>query len=331
MKKIKFILIAMMAIIMGACSSSDDNEDKIEINVSNLAGEWYTEDATASIDMTLEEQGLSAEVITYEKTDNGYSMYDIETGSWYYFNENKNLRTKLTSTRNNNEVTKDIQVVKVEKNALLLRSETGATSTYLRIINTYEITTGQEVSLQEQATTKPSSFSTNNTDVISVSNDGTIKGLSYGVGYVTMQTESGNVVARIIVRSRVPNFTGLMDKTQEEVTKQLGEPNARSNDGDETIWRYNNLTDPGLSQCVIRFSSSKKAKTILVAYKTMDERDVDLDYIQSIYTYDSKSSTYYDNEKGLIYSNIAIKSMDSGNIHALSYSSVKAILEELGQ
>lgn len=332
MKKIKFILIAMMAIIMGACSSNDDNEEKVEISKSDLAGEWYTEDASASIDMTLDGNGFSAEIITYEKTNKGYSIYDIETGTWAYYDANKYIRTQLTSNLNKSQVTKDIQVIKAEKNALLLRSETGTTSTYLRIVNTYEISVGQEAYIQGATSVNPSSFTTNNNDVISISNDGSVKGLSYGIGYVTMQTEEGKVVARIIVKSRVPTYTELLDKAPEDVSKLLGKPNVTTTDRDDTVWKYTkNLADPGLSQCVIVISRSKKIKSVNVAYKTKEERDTDLAYIQSIYTYDSNSKTYYDNDKGLLYSNIAIVGMDSDEIHAIIYSNVKVILEDAKQ
>lgn len=189
MKKL-FMLIAMaMPLFFTACSDDDDTPNE-ENSWSEITGSWYNEDANEEI--RFYESGTF-----YSRFCNVQRSNETE-GRWEYDQKNHKLTWTYNQTITNNWNVKDVSAT-----TLTISNTESGTFKYERVVDTYTLKYGETTNIQlstDYSSYSVYSYSSKNTRLASVSEDGTITAAGEkGTTYVKLTTNKGDIWVRVIV------------------------------------------------------------------------------------------------------------------------------------
>lgn len=229
MKKTIYLLFATL-FTLGLLSCSDDectHGDGPEISVDKWspAGMWYNEDYN--------------EEISYNKSGTYYDRYSYierggETeGKWYYDDSNKRLTYNYTFIGSN---VQDDWIVSDISTYHFTISSINADGLHVdKIVETHQLAAGENKQLEfpsKEDGLKVYSYESRNTRIASVTQDGLVTATGEkGTTYIKMQTDMGNVWAKITIgedRSELwCDYTALLGESysfMENYFKALGKP-----------------------------------------------------------------------------------------------------------
>lgn len=211
--KLICILAVLSTLSLAGCSSSDDDnfnggggnqggDEQKDNNAELLIGRWYIEThesaKTQEIFVTeykTDGSGHTTYAIT-DKTFNDYSEWDSK---WSY--ENSIITETFVDPLTGNPVTNSYIVKSIGKyDFTMTYEELFATDNYHRIISTYNMNVGETKDIQiDDAELIPTSYSSDNLMVATVSSSGNVVALKRGKAFVSVKSAIGTAVIEIDV------------------------------------------------------------------------------------------------------------------------------------
>lgn len=213
--KLIWTLAVLSTLSLAGCSGSDDDNsgnggsggnqggDEPKDNKAELLiGRWYTEthesDNTQELYIT-EYKTDGTGWTTYAVTDKTFNNYNEWDSKWSY--ENSIITESFTDPLSGVPITEKYIIKSIGKyDFVLTYEELLATDNYHRIISTYNMKVGEAKDIQiDDAEFVPTSYSSDNLMVATVSNSGNVVALKRGKAYVSVKSAIGTAVIEIEV------------------------------------------------------------------------------------------------------------------------------------
>ncbi len=295
-------LIVMAIMICVSCSDDDNNENNGPNHKTNIVGEWYSDHSSSD--------KILRTVIRYE-SDGTYHFETIISSKKEGVNEKFSISSTYTI---NNNVLKEsgfgddeseietYNIIETNKYTMtLFYDKTQDTEIYHRIIDTYDIERGNVLSYDtSNIDFTPISFTTSDSCIVSVAENGEMKAVKRGTAYITMKSASEAAVIKVNVKDGnkvTDDYSDKLNLSKQEIINQFGNQYFMTNEG-SLITYYTG--DWEIKEVGFFFNDFGKVETIIVEYW----QDIDMNAID-----ESLQKTYQlmgsDDNNSIFYSSNA--------------------------
>lgn len=289
MKKLFFVLVSAFALL--SCQEKDKEEVVIPIDRTKLVGEWICINGNSATNLTF--TGSSGVAIkTYKNLSDNFSTID-DDGAWNYYPESQVLRFSFYYYSY-----PDMSIIELNKNTMKLRNrDLNTVESYVRVVGSYGIITNESDSIKTNTIGEPVSFSSSNTNVASVSNDGVVKGESSGISFITVSSNADTVLVKVDVKNRPDYYAEELKCTIDDIIAIHGQPDISGDLGNNKGVLYNvSLRDSKLSTIQYHYDNETREITrILTVYKNDTDWESDGNIIKKDYVDGGNGTSYWDN------------------------------------
>lgn len=279
MRKIALYIFGIVAFM--SCSDDNDSQGNAAmVDISLIYGEWVAPDASKDYYSFLSlSDSRAAEFSIIQKQLSNGSIYAEDKGSWNIYD----VRSLSILMRNYLHLNFDI--IEVNNDMMQLRNvKYNTIDTFYHIVETIEISAGQDAEIQflKNGNASFTEISSSNEKVVTVSDNGILKGHQGGIAFVSMVSGNRILFVKVIVKSRVDRFAEETHNTIDEIWEKYGDPDL-SGQLSEKVFAYaynSSLKDSELQTVQYNFDlETSDIIRIITVYKSTDTHSADREYL----------------------------------------------------
>ncbi|MCM1313690.1 MAG: Ig-like domain-containing protein [Bacteroides sp.] len=272
-------LMVMAMLVCASCGDDDDNESGGPSYKTNILGEWYADKSSSDKKIKT--------IINYEP--NG--KYDFQTiissldeglnekfcvSSTYSLNGNV-LKETMDYGDGSLPVTETYNITSINDYTMVLAYEkTNDIEVYHRVIGTYSLTVGNTLSFYASSIGfTPTSFTSADPHIATISNDGKITAVKRGMAYITAWSGTDAAVIRVNVKDGnkvTDDYSDMLDLSKEKVKAQMGDKYLALDNGLTFVYY---VGDWDIKEIDFYFTESGRVESVVVEYW----QDVDMNAI----------------------------------------------------
>ena len=247
----KYLALVIVGLLLTPMTSCSDDDDVINTNADSqysMIGEWYTDIGTPIT-------GVKNQYISEYYNDGTWSgmlsnatissNYNIPVEGTYKITGKKMVQTTVLLEE---QSTATYDIISIGKYDLrLYYPETQIEDFSHRIVDTYHLQVGQTDYIQiNDPDFFPKDYISNDDEVVKVSLTGTIQAVRAGSAYISVLTDIGTAVIRVLVtdpETYIDNYVNYLGESYQKATEAYGNLYSDIDDGDGTFRRRFFLID----------------------------------------------------------------------------------------
>lgn len=202
----KLILITFLSTVAFFIACDSEKEESMIKDDQIFHGEWLqiSSDGNFATDITFEHLNFSEDL--YSDINNLPNRYARVSGRWSYIAASEIIQLDGTQTwiqSSAKEPFSEIYVV-VQQNEWLLElrnQDLGSTETFYKIIESKYLSVGQNTNIDylSNVSITATNYASSNPEIAKIESDKSITAVSYGIAYITITTNVGKMIVKIIV------------------------------------------------------------------------------------------------------------------------------------
>lgn len=280
-----FASILLMSLTIGitACSDSDTDDNNGKYEGSQFQGQWCAIDGPVAMILNLEKSSLTGEV--YLNLNTTPTLYEMLSGTWYYYPANDMLQLDMLHTSNGHQSTGSYKIVQTTNRVMKLREQsTGAEDVFYRLVETRTLDQGSSftVSYDGGGSFQPIGYTSSNNLIVSVDSKGKVTATGQGVAFISVYSaQDETVVFKINVVGIVGQFTSEVVSNIDAIINIHGAPDVTGQSGQNQAILYRQPSAyPALSALQYQYDESTREVTrILTRYATMEGYTADANFV----------------------------------------------------